>query len=553
MPQSKQTLKKSKNIRPILLGFAYQYKGNNGKLAIGFRWWRILTAMLCSALAAWLLVAGVLYFYFKYTKEFDEVSYVGMLTLPSRIDAHRKEMGDYHVRKGMEELEKQNYRDALRLLRLGVARAPGNLEGRKILAEIYEAWLKRPDVSAEMMIQGIKAGGIQDADYVKSTLRLLLRQQMDSDIQDLADKHIPTTEDPIIQSILAFGAANANYLRGNYDLADDYLLEYGLLDSMEGILLSSQISWDRNNRLAAITKLEDALRKYPDSEAILVQLSRYHREMGNMDASLRYSILRNIRSPLSAGPRVELLYSYRYNNELERVKTEANKILKQFSDDENALQALANFAADTGDIEIARRAYEEALEREFQIDAFALLLIEAHLVNKDYDGALAFAEELLKERPEWLQKRWSIFNSLRSVASYGIDRPDLGEIYLQDFLQEESNQAQTYLAVARRFDTINRPEQARKVLRTAYSKIPGNQKILSELIRLDLQLGYTENLSELISKLLQMRRPQMELLYEAYRKIGSDRFIFAKDREAILTQLSAILRENSSTLYKIDS
>ena len=67
------------------------------------------------------------------------------------------------------------------------------------------------------------------------------------------------------------------------------------------------------------------------------------------------------------------------------------------------------------------------------------------------------------------------------------------------------------------------------------------------MIRAELQLGYTENLGRLLSRLLQMRRPDPELLVEAYRKLGSDRFIFTPDRENLLLQLSAILREDTQT------
>jgi tetratricopeptide (TPR) repeat protein len=221
-------------------------------------------------------------------------------------------------------------------------------------------------------------------------------------------------------------------------------------------------------------------------------------------------------------------------------------MLKQFRDDESALQALANFAADTGNINLARRTYEEALENEFAVDAFALLLIESHLVSKDYEGALSFSEELLKERPDWLTQRWAIFNSLRAVASYGTNRPDLGEIYLQYFIDEENNPAQTYLAVARRFSNIDRAPQARKILSTAMQRTPANQKILSELIRVELELGNTENLNHLLTRLLQMRRPQMDIIVDAYNKLGSDRFIFTPSRESLLLQLSAILRESAA-------
>jgi Tfp pilus assembly protein PilF len=478
-----------------------------------------------------------------------------MLTLlPFGLDEHRVEMGNYQINKGLAEIKEGNYRDALRLLRLGVARAPENLEGRRVLAEFYEIALKRHDIAADQLLKGLQKGGIEDLDYLKQTLRVLLRYQMDKEIQNLADKYLP--KEPELTDInrtLAFGAANANYLRGNYDRADDYLISYKLLESLEGVLLSSQISWDRGNQEAAINQMEESIRKFPNSEPLLMQLSRYNRELGKIDEARRYAILRNVSDPLSAAPRLELLYIYNKSGDTEREQRETQRMLQQFSDDESALQALANFAADTGNVDLARRTYEEALENEFNIDAFALLLIEAHLVDKDYQGALEFSEELLKERPDWLTKRWAIFNSLRAVASYGINRPDLGEIYLQDFIDEPNNQPQTYLAVARRFTKIDRHQQARKILLVAYQKAPTNQKILSELIRTELALGNTENLNRLLSRLLEMRRPQMELLVEAYQKLGSDRFIFTPDRKNLLLQLSAILRENTQTLPELES
>lgn len=540
--------------KPILLGYALQRKGADGRLEIVIRWGRLIASLFALFVAAWLLTAGTLYFYFKYKKEFDEVSFAKVIALPFRIEAHRQEMGDYNIKKGLEEVKQSNFRDALRLLRLGVTRSPGNLEGRRVLAEFYEFALKRPDIAADLMKKGLDRGGIEDLDYLKQTLRVLLRHQMDTDIQQIADKYLP--EEPDLTDgnrTIAFGAANANYLRGNYDRADDYLLNYKLIDSLEGILLSAQISWDRGNQVSAISKMEQSLRKFPNSEALLMQLSRYHREMGDIDEARRYAILRNVTDPLSAAPRLELLYIYNKSGDLEREQRETLRMLQQFRDDENALQKLANFAADTGNIDLARRTYEEALENEFSIEAFALLLIEAHLVHKDYTGALSFSEELLKERPEWLSTRWAIFNSLRAVASYGSNRPDLGEIYLQDFIDEATNQPQTFLAVSRRFNNIGRPQQARKILSVAYQLTPTNQMILSELIRVELELGNTENLNKLLTRLLQMRRPQMDLLSEAYTKLGSDRFIFTPDRESLLLQLSSILRENSQNLLDLDA
>jgi Tfp pilus assembly protein PilF len=531
----------------ILLGFVVQRKGVDGRMGISVQWGRLLGTFTILAVSGWFALAGALYLHFKYNKEFDQASYAKMLTLlPFGLEAHRVEMGNYHIERGLTEIKEGNYRDALRLLRLGVSRSPANLEGRRVLAEFYEIALKRNDIATDLLLKGMELGGAQDIDYLKQSLRFLLRYQMDEAIQNLANKYLP--EEPDLTELnrtLAFGAANANYLRGNYDLADDYIINYNLLVSVEGILLSAQISWDRGNKIAAMTKMEYSIQAFPNSEPLLMQLSRYHRELGEIDEARRYAILRNVSDPLSAAPRLELLYIYNESEDFEREQSEIQRMLQQFRNDESALQSLANFAADTGNIDLARRTYEEALENEFGIDSFALLLIEAHLVNKDYQGALDFSEELVGERPDWLTQRWAIFNSLRAVASYGMNRPDLGEIYLQDFVDDKNNQPQTYMAVSRRFTNIDRHQQARKILTLAYEKAPTNQKVLSELIRIELSLGYTENLNRLLSRLLQMRRPQMDLLADAYTKLGSDRFIFTPDRQSLLLQLSAILREKS--------
>ena len=533
--------------KPILLGFVVQRKGIDGRMEISVRWGRLIGTFILLTAVGWFTLAGALYLHFKYNKEFDQASYAKMLTLlPFGLEDHRVEMGNYHVERGLAEIKEGNYRDALRLLRLGVSRSPANLEGRRVLAEFYEIALKRQDIATNLLLEGMELGGTQDIDYLKQALRVLLRYQMDEAIQNLADKYLP--KEPELTDInrtLAFGAANANYLRGNYDLADDYIIDYNLIESVEGILLSAQISWDRGSKIAAMTKMEYSIQKFPNSEPLLMQLSRYHRELGEIDEARRYAILRNVSDPLSAAPRLELLYIYNKSEDFEREQRETQRMLQQFRNDEPALQSLANFAADTGNIDLARRTYEEALENEFGINSFALLLIEAHMVDEDYQGALDFCEELVKERPDWLSQSWAIFNSLRAVASYGMNRPDLGEIYLQDFVDGKNNQPQTYMAVSRRFTEIDRHQQASKILAVAYKEAPTNQKILSELIRVELYLGNTENLNRLLSRLLQMRRPEMDLLTDAYTKLGSDRFIFTPDRQSLLLQLSAILRERS--------
>lgn len=532
--------------KPVLFGFMVQRRNAQGRMTLGFRWGRI-TALLCFLfVGSWLSVAALLYFYFKYQHDFADVSFTSMIALPFRLDAHRVEMGTFHIEEGLAALERGDGRVAFNKLRVGILRAPQHLQGRTVLAEIYEFGWRRQDLAAEAMIDGLRFGGNEDMDYLRRTVGVLLRHQMDEKMQEIADRYIVPGRDGqnrVLNQILAFGAARANHYRGNFDRAESYLRDFELSGSVEGILLTAQINWDRGQRQIAINQLEDALRQFPNSEPIILQLSRYHREENNLDRARRYAILRSATNPLAIAPRVELLYIYKASGDDERAEREALQILRQFREDEAAITSLANFAADTGNINLARRTYQLALENDYINSAFALLLIEAHIVSRDYAGATRFSDELVVENPSWLEARSSIFNSLRAVATFAVGREDLGQIYLQNFLTADDVRVQTFLAVARRLENIDRPHEAQRVLSTAYRRNPGNQSALTELIRLEIALGNSNEVPHLLRRLLAMRRPSTTVIAQAYRELGSDRFIFATDRQALLLELSNALRD----------
>ena len=71
-------------------------------------------------------------------------------------------------------------------------------------------------------------------------------------------------------------------------------------------------------------------------------------------------------------------------------------------------------------------------------------------------------------------------------------------------------------------------QQAQRILDLAYTKDENNQRVLNNLIKVNLELGMTQDLGNQIRKLLQTRRPDKELLKEAYNRLGSDLFILQK-------------------------
>lgn len=537
-PQKKET--------PLVFGLLIKKYTADGKPYVHFNWGRISLLFVVVIAFMWMSVATLLFAYFKYAKDFDTVKFTNMLLLPLKYTEHKIEMGDRHIEQGLEAIKETNFTDGIRLLRLGLIRSPGNLEGLVALAQIYEFGLKRKDIAIEMYLDGFEHDGINNKEFCVAALKTLLSNKMDNEIIAVANEYLPEKfekGDNTNLQFLAYAAAASSFYRGNFDKTEDYINAFLLNESIDGIILSSKVSWDRGNKLSAIKKLESALYKFPNSDELYSQLSYFYREIDNFDSARRYAQLRNIKSPSNPNPVIELIYLYDKYSIEDKVVEYSKQIIKNFSDNESAIYQLANFAASTGKINIAQFCYELALEKDYALENFALTLIEAHISIKDYEGAVDFSEELIQENPKWLKDQWSIFSSLRALAFYGLNRPDLGDIYIEEFLSEPNLTSDILVAVATRFTNNQMYQQAQRILNLAYSNDENNQRVLNNLIKVNLELGMTQDLGDQIKKLLQTRRPDKELLKKAYNRLGSDLFIFTKNRNAILMELGAILRE----------
>ncbi len=540
MAEKENSRRERKAQSSVLLGFAYRQRRPNGKWTIRFRWGRIGLFLGGMAALGYLAFATALYFFFKNVREFDEVRYADMFTVIFRMDEHRSRMGNSQIEKAKELFEEGDYRGGLHHLRTGVVRAPENLEGRRMLAEFYLFAYRRPDLAIQILDSGLPYAH-RDPDYLKNFLQILLAHQKDAEAIDVAETILQTDPPPEIRKVMALAAATALQYRGNFDQAEDYLSEYQLDVELEGVLLSARIAWERGQRRLAIERLESSLGRFPNDEPIFAALTRYYRENGDLDRARQYAVLRTINAPLSVAPRIDLLHILHQSGMTERANREADAILRQFEGEERSLLGLANFATESGNIILANRIYETALQQKLNIGSFALLLIETYVAAGDYERAIQFTEELAKERPSWLEGSIPIFNSLRSVAYFGNGQRDLSRIYLNQFLKEGNLRAESLIAVSRRFQELGGYEEARQILQQAVRRNPENQVALTQLVALEIAMGNSTQLEGHLKRLIGMRRPSQDLLQNAYQQLGSDRFIYTSDRENLLAELNALL------------
>ena len=516
-------------IRPTASGWQVQ-----------IRWKQLGLSLVLLAILGWIGTASAAFVFVKYRRGFTEVKFADMLLLPSRWDAYEVARGDFLIKNAQADLKQQKFREAFYGLRLGLIKAPANKEGRLLLAQFYGLW-KRPDLTRQTLLDGF-AYHQNDNDYLKTLFTFLLQQQDDQQV--LAYYKVLLGNDDTITSrnqLVALAAASSCYFRGNYDEAESILRRYQLEGSRDGRLLIARINWDRGAKDLAIDQLHALSDELPNDEELYNQTVAYLRDAGRDNEARRESFVRALANPNNARARIDQLYAYQKEGDTASVKTNVEEIFRDFSGDANALLALADFAANSGDPVLARRIYNHAKARNMNWEGAALMTVEANIVAKKYQPALELVRELLKENPEWGKRFYAVFNGLQAIANYGLGDAEAAQLFLNNFLSQANVRADNLIAVSKRLLSVGAKTQARQVLEQATQADPLNQAALTNLVQLDLDLNNTTPLAANVRKLLAMRKPSRELLRTAYTRLGSDLFLFAPDRTALLQDLTNAL------------
>lgn len=492
----------------------------------------------------YLLLAGAAFLFVHYGQHIESVGVLDVL-LPSRWGHYRVARGDHHVAIAQKLAGEGNHLEALLLVRTGVVRSPANRDGRLLLAQLLvEA--RRPDTAQQVLLDGLQFHR-NDPSYLHPLLAFLLQQQQDARVIALARGSLRSPPAlPECSRLFGFAAATASYFRGNYDQADDFLHALPQLPfSRDGRLLEAKIDWDRGYRDLALLQLRQLAIELPGDVEIHRELAGRLGERGLHDEARRLSLAFQIAHPALPGPRIELLNAYHRTGEHDRVAREAGALLRDFAADSSALLALADFAANIGDVSLARRLDDHAKAHHLPREAHAILVVEALIVARDYRTALDTSRELLRENPGWDPRYAALLGSLQAIAHYGLGDVEAARLLLTNFLNHSDLRAENLLAIAKRLSDVGAGEQARQTLLRAVTVDPLNQAALTRLVELDLNLNRIDDLPAHLRRLLTMRRPSPDVLLVAQHKLGSDLFLFSAERPAALEAVRLALEKAS--------
>jgi len=546
-------------VTPIWWGLAAIHRKPPGPRRLRIRWFRLASTVVGLSAVFWLMAALGLYFWFKLGRGFQDEKFSMVLMLPFHWPPfhsaeHDKAMGDYYARMADLHLQNKRIMEAYNAYHLAVTKTPDNLDARSHYAQFSYMADKNVDHYFSILEDGLPYALADDPKhYIDNYFLELMKAQLPdrSDrIEKICRKYLEQNlVNPNVRNIFALNLAIVLIDKGDFDGADNTISKYQLEKTFDGVLVKSRLLWEERRPSTAIAYIEAALPRYNNNDYLLGLLSTYYRELGDLDKSRQYTMMRTITNPSNVAPRIELLYILAKTGDQVHVDHEVEDIIQQFHTNAPAMTMLASFATDQGNVKLALRLYQMAMDQDqqlrlaaqksdFVIPSFALLVAEAYLTNNDYQDTLLFLDQIRQEKPDWLAQNQLLFDSMRAVADYGLGQDTEAEMYANALIESDKTDPQTLLLVANRFSSHGAMGLAARLLAEANHMDPHNQVILAQLIATNLQLGNWENMDKNIHALLQTNRPPLELLYDANRQLASDHFIFVADREKLLAELS---------------
>jgi len=537
-----------RSARRILFGmFTVEDLGEQGVRYIP-DWSRIWKIAVGALVLLYLSTSSLLYFRERYMRGIEGTKWSNMLAYLFSDDAkkdHLETKGDYYIDLAKAALKREDYGEFAKYIGVGAGLSRANLEGQRLCADLYFAFGRNDD--AYSVLEKSLVYGKKDREHFRSYLRRCFLLDQDMRIIKCAEAYMDDPEvDPGIQADLRVAFAQANFLRGNFDVATDFLRKRRLDLTLEGYTLLCQIAWERGDRANAIERLSDAVKNFPASDNLRSMLARWHKESGDLDSAKDCLSLLAIRDPNAFSPRVQMLYLLPGKENEQKRAALVTKLMTDFETNEAALLELGQFANDTADTVLSERLLKHATERRFPSRPKFLLTHIETLTNADRNKeAIALVDELFQRnaKDQWFAEMRVTFDALRTIAYYADGQADIGAINLKKVMDARMTPPQLLVAIARKLIQTKRFQEANNTLISAHLRYENNQALLLQLVKLKVENEeMSDDLEVYLRRLMNTRRPPYEVLTKAYKRIASDRFLFSEGRDALLKDINANLK-----------
>ncbi len=520
-------------------GFAFRYRNANGKWMFKFRWWRILSFMLVTFTLFWLLVSTFLFVFYKYNRDYSEMTFLKAIKIPFNISEHRMAMGEYNIKKAVEYFRAGDFSSGYKNLIQGIGRNPKNIEAKIMLANLHIRMGKTDD--AVQLLKRSLPLAYENLIYMRLYTRLLLGRMEDEELIKVCRGILALEpKNPEVKYYLAMALSTAYAMHGHYDESKEFIVKYGLDKSTPGILRLSKNEWEQGNKEEAIKIVAENVKYIKDLDSVYALLSNYYILMGDYEKVRQYASLRIMEKPFDIPPQIDYLRALANSGEEEKSKVELRKLFENNRNNEAAVLAIAQYATETAQLDLMQKIYDNSIKNNFSTSQFCMMLLETYISCKKYQEAVVFAEDISNEAPKWLQKNDDTFMCLRAVSYYAIGNVNMANVMIEEVIKRKTINPRNMVATARRFALLGESTIAHKLYLAAVEKDPKHQYALVRLIQFEIDSGNSSDLNKYIMRLINLRRPPRDMILRAREALLSDRFIFTTEREKVINAIDMI-------------
>lgn len=533
------------------------------------RYKRIAVLLSAGLALFWILTAIAVWCGYKYIKRYDEISFVKVALLPFYISEHRKDMGEYNIRKGYEAIKEKDPSKAFQYLYKGVVQSPDNLEARITLAQIYLFGLKDPTYAATILNDRLElAVKEKNKAYLKAALTMFMASadytdafaetskrlvasgilkesditaiatpviksmhaaKNDAELSNILEKILSKFESPNLSKFFASNLSVAYVSIGDFVSAWNVLNKYGITDTSVGEEISCRIMWQKCDELKALALARNIAKNRRNSENAYSMLVEFYKELGD-DEMLRISedAKALISNDLFAS---KMLQIERAKDDAERNKN-IDEYFKTFSGSAAAIAKLASYAVKTRDAILMDRCIKIDFKNERLNNYIRLINVEFLLVARKIDAAM---EELLvlsysmKENPVQKDLLEGMQITTDAMSGKNVDAD------IRSFVLSNNSKPASIINLANFFMRCGLYNEAELLCELSEKNFPADYRFKNILAKIYLSRGDFPSLALLA---VRTRVPIPELLaVESFALSDASAFIPAEKRAILIKKI----------------
>jgi len=480
----------------------------------------------------WLGGTASLHYWIKHRKQFTEIAYTD-LVFPWNWSNVRPKWGRHHIQKGQAYLAEKDWEHAFFYLRVGLKKAPDNLEGRLALANLLFQANQVPKA-----IDLLK-GGIQYADqneaFWEDSIRFLQYYQVDRDIIEILSNALDQGIIPEASQIRAnFALAQALFHQGDYN-ATEKLCSDQKAPSFK--LLKIRCLWERGLQNLALGQLETFLLIHPSNHGALAYLADWYSELGETNTALNLAESAYLRAPDSY-ELAEIWWRHIPD------ETELADALDQYERlnpgtllGEAKNLRFFNLLAERGWPKLFAQ-WKDALPASRQENALlGFLELECSIRAQDWDHAESLYESLGKHPQLGIPLFNTLYNSFGLLLASKSGATESAERHYQTLISLPHIRPETLLRISAQLREAGLPGQAHRIIRFLLLQNPGNHQAMVERIQIELALNHFQEAYPHIQVLQQNHRLPISLRDDILHYLASDQIRYQDNSQALLDSL----------------